>query len=66
MIGQPEVVVRADVEHGLAARHADAGLLRRGQHALAFEQAGRADLGQLVAEMLLQTLVSHEFSPPSK
>ena len=48
MIGQAEVVVGAEVEHRLAARHADAGLLRRGEHALALVQPGGANLRQLL------------------
>ena len=48
VIGQPEVIVGAQIQHRLLIEHADAGLLRRGDNPLALEEAGVADLLELV------------------
>ena len=49
--GESQVVVCAEVEHAsLAALHADAGVLPRGDDALRFERARLTDLVQLSGE----------------
>ncbi len=54
MVGQPEVVVRAHVQNAGTAFNGDVRLLGRGEHALALEQPGLADLVDLGCEMLFQ------------
>src|SRR5690606_10568249 len=46
MVGQAQVVVGAEVEHGAAVGERDLGGLRRGDDALGLEHAGIADLAQ--------------------
>ena len=53
MIGQAEVVVGAEIQHRLLIEHADPGVLRRGDNPLALEEAGVADLLELIGEIVL-------------
>ena len=52
VIGEAEVVVRAEIENLPAARHFDRGLLRRDDDALGLEEPRGADLLQLGAELV--------------
>src|SRR5260221_14250825 len=53
VVGQAQVVVRPEVENLLAVPDADARPLRADDDALSFEQACRADLVKLAADLLL-------------
>ena len=66
MVGQAEVVVRAEVQHAAVPQNVDAGFLRRRQHAFALEQPGGANLRQLIAQVLLETFTSHGLAPHSR
>ena len=63
MIGQAEVVVRAHVQNIGRPCDADVRLLGRGEHALALEEAGRADLVELAGQVLLHGAVHGRKAP---
>ena len=52
--GQPEIVVRAQVQHGLAVADAYGHALRREDDAFGLVGAGIADLPQAVGQVLLE------------
>ncbi len=50
VVREPEVVVRAQIEHVAAVRQANHGTLRGADHALALEQAGALQIGRFPAQ----------------
>ena len=54
MIGQPEIIIRAHVEHALPTRDGDVRVLRRRDDALGFVETLRLDLFQRFRELLCE------------
>jgi hypothetical protein len=54
MLRQPEVIVRAKVQHRLAVAHADGRALRCDDDAFVLVSARRADFSQLGLQMFLK------------
>ncbi len=62
VVGETEVVVRAEIEDLPAVRHLDGGLLRRDYDALGLEEARRTDLLQLGVKLVAD--LSEHRGPP--
>ena len=56
VVGQAEIVVRAEIDDPLRPGRFDPGVLRRRQHALGLVEAGLADLPNFAAQMFEKSI----------
>jgi hypothetical protein len=57
MIGEAEVIVGAEIQYRCAVGDGNFGLLRAGDDALVFVEAGGLDFGDFVLQVLLESSV---------